>query len=309
MKNKTSPADITAPDLAWLHRHAWLAADELDTELLQAEQEGRDLSKARAKFAALKKPAREERDAAWFAKYRELSAEVQTLPTRKGYAYEEPSDLPGILAARGKPTAELKPYRGSYPHFCERLNAGWVGRICGCLLGKPVEGWRSAAIIAAAKATGNWPLSAYLQYPNARAKQKLPGADLLVDDAALIREFHDLDGEGEFRRDDPQAAHDLADSRRADYKQRFLPARVADGEQKPRQAGDVVGVKVRVADHVYLLEAPAQELHRDLGALAGVDHKQPAVLAADQGGQEAVRQGHHAAGAEEGDVKHGGSFG
>jgi len=162
------------PELAWLHRHWWLAGDDLEIELQQASDEGRDLSKIRAKAAALKRAAPADRDAAWFDKFRLLSAEIQTLPTRRDYAYDEPSDYAAILASRGKPSIEVKPYRGSYPHFCEQLDAGWVARVCGCLLGKPVEGWRREAIAAAAKVTNNWPLATYLHYPLARSAKKLP---------------------------------------------------------------------------------------------------------------------------------------
>jgi len=165
---------LIPPDTAWLRRHAWLAGDEIHIELLQAEQEGRDLSKVRAKAAALQAVTGDARDAAWLEKYRLLSAEIQTLPTRKGYAYIEPSDYAGILAARGKPRVELKPYRGSFTHFHEQLDAGWNARVCGCLLGKPVEGWRRDHIVAAAKAVDNWPLSTYLHYPILRAMKKLP---------------------------------------------------------------------------------------------------------------------------------------
>ncbi|WP_242585927.1 ADP-ribosylglycohydrolase family protein [Streptomyces sp. MST-110588] len=40
----------------------------------------------------------------------------------------------------------------------ERLEAAWLGRAAGCLLGKPVEKLPLAGIRALARATGNWPL-------------------------------------------------------------------------------------------------------------------------------------------------------
>ncbi|MGP3685352.1 ADP-ribosylglycohydrolase family protein [Streptomyces sp. IBSNAI002] len=43
-----------------------------------------------------------------------------------------------------------------YPH--RRLEAAWVGRAVGCLLGKPVEKLPLAGIRALARAGGNWPL-------------------------------------------------------------------------------------------------------------------------------------------------------
>lgn len=45
------------------------------------------------------------------------------------------------------------------PHLAARLEAAWVGRAVGCLLGKPVEKLPLAGIRALARAAGNWPLN------------------------------------------------------------------------------------------------------------------------------------------------------
>ncbi|RSO06397.1 hypothetical protein DMH18_28025 [Streptomyces sp. WAC 06783] len=62
----------------------------------------------------------------------------------------DPHSAPGPLAALGPhPSPEsLRP----------RLEAAWLGRAAGCLLGKPVETLPLAGIRALARATGNWPL-------------------------------------------------------------------------------------------------------------------------------------------------------
>src|SRR5690606_18257046 len=52
----------------------------------------------------------------------------------------------------------------------ERLEAAWLGRAAGCLLGKPVEKMTLAGIREVARATGNWPLRAYF------SQAGLPGA-------------------------------------------------------------------------------------------------------------------------------------
>lgn len=44
------------------------------------------------------------------------------------------------------------------PRLTARLEAAWLGRAAGCLLGKPVEKLPLAAIRALARAAGNWPL-------------------------------------------------------------------------------------------------------------------------------------------------------
>jgi hypothetical protein len=132
------------PRLSWMKQSAWLAGADLETERLQAEQEGRDLSPLAARFKKLLATAPDDRDEAWFEAAGRLIDRVQELPCRSG----EPSDLAGICAARPRRVA-LRPWRGSRAEFVRRLHGGWLGRICGCLLGKPVEGWNRESIRAA----------------------------------------------------------------------------------------------------------------------------------------------------------------
>ncbi|MEU9030771.1 ADP-ribosylglycohydrolase family protein [Streptomyces sp. NPDC048383] len=51
------------------------------------------------------------------------------------------------------------PPRAADAALRERLEAAWVGRAAGCVLGKPVEKLPLDGIRALARATGNWPLS------------------------------------------------------------------------------------------------------------------------------------------------------
>ncbi|MFI8087603.1 ADP-ribosylglycohydrolase family protein [Streptomyces sp. NPDC086080] len=89
----------------------------------------------------------------------------------------EPTDLPAIkslcpdwpLAADGR-TGEAghggtprAPDRPPHPRPVSpaRLEAAWLGRAVGCLLGKPVEKLPLTAIRNLARAVGNWPLTTY----------------------------------------------------------------------------------------------------------------------------------------------------
>uniref|UniRef100_UPI0004CDA022 ADP-ribosylglycohydrolase family protein n=2 Tax=Streptomyces TaxID=1883 RepID=UPI0004CDA022 len=67
-----------------------------------------------------------------------------------------PHSAPGPLAAPG-PLPALGPHP-SPESLRPRLEAAWLGRAAGCLLGKPVETLPLAGIRALARATGNWPL-------------------------------------------------------------------------------------------------------------------------------------------------------
>jgi len=169
------------PDLyTWLNQHAWLTGVDLTTEHSQAIDEGRDLGPLEKEFERLQAvPAAAEpwrnilgnkRDAQWLADASALLDAVQLRPIRKDFPYHEPSDLPSILAARPK-QPRLPKWHGSKPEFLRRLHGGLLGRICGCLLGKPIEGWDQNSMRVAAAATGNWPLTNYWAIPTpAQAK-------------------------------------------------------------------------------------------------------------------------------------------
>lgn len=178
-----STAAVCADEVLWLNRHDWLSGVDLDGELLQAEQEGRDLSSVRTRIRALHKVPRPPEDApnqlnagrddAWLTRYRRLSERIQTLPLRANYGYEEPSDWDGIQGARVPAQALVPVWRGSAVRLRRGIHGGLLGRICGCLLGKPVAGWYRTSIEVTAKATGNWPLASYLRVPTKRMAERI----------------------------------------------------------------------------------------------------------------------------------------
>lgn len=157
----------------WVNRSVWMDGCDIETEYRQAVDEGRDLTSVQAEFDRLlsvPKPSSGrfldgERDEAWLAAAGELVDRVQTLPQRADYAYIEPSDLQAIQAARPA-TPDLPAWKGSEAEFRRRLHGGLLGRMAGCMLGKPVEGWNRASIEATAKVTGNWPFADYLRVPS-----------------------------------------------------------------------------------------------------------------------------------------------
>ncbi|MBQ8768377.1 MAG: ADP-ribosylglycohydrolase family protein [Oscillospiraceae bacterium] len=96
---------------------------------------------------------------------------------RENYPYNEPSDLASIQALR-------KPH--SYVQIApadmeDKLLGAWLGRICGCMLGKSIEGIRSHELIQFLKETGNYPLHRYILRSDLTdqicAKYKFPLAD------------------------------------------------------------------------------------------------------------------------------------
>jgi hypothetical protein len=166
----------------WITRHIWLAGIDLDTELKQAEQEGRDLRAVSAQIARLRRtrpdpkttPLDRGAGARWLASYFELLDRIPALPLRRDYPYAEPSDLAGIRRARSQPV-RLPRWHGSRSEFVRRLHGGLLGRICGCMLGKPVEGWLRSDIRLYAETTGNWPLTNYLRKATKAEARRMEG--------------------------------------------------------------------------------------------------------------------------------------
>lgn len=136
--------------------HAWLSIsrDDLLVERLQAEQEGRDLDSVQGEFDALLAEADPEplRSAA-------LLDRIQDLPTRRGYTYDEPNDLAGIRALTRVPPSLPPVDPGTLE---DRIHGAWLGRCCGCLLGKVTEGWRRPKMAGFLQETDQWPLRAYI---------------------------------------------------------------------------------------------------------------------------------------------------
>ncbi len=88
---------------------------------------------------------------------------------RKDYKYTEPSELSNIRELR-------KPYKDiifdKIDSLESKLLGAWTGRICGCMLGKTVEGIRSDEFIPFLKETGNYPMHRYI------LKTDIEGLDL-----------------------------------------------------------------------------------------------------------------------------------
>lgn len=84
---------------------------------------------------------------------------VSNAPMKADYEYNEPSEL-----------EEIKKLRKPYPingtinrdALKNKVHGAWLGRICGCMLGKTVEGIRSEEFIPFLKESNNYPLSRYV---------------------------------------------------------------------------------------------------------------------------------------------------
>lgn len=132
----------------------------LQIELRQAEEEGKAISDAvRAEAKALEGAIVNDREA--IARAERLYAEIQELPQRGDFPYCEPNALEEIFGERPAPV-ELPRWTGNREEAFEKIYGGWLGRSAGCLLGQPVEGWRSERITGLLRESGNYPIKSYI---------------------------------------------------------------------------------------------------------------------------------------------------
>ncbi|MGW5491889.1 ADP-ribosylglycohydrolase family protein [Streptomyces olivaceoviridis] len=145
-------------------RLTWVQPEDLlGHELRQARLDGREPKAVEARWRAAGGPDAPERAGASphrVSRYLRLLAEdlldeLADLPSR--FADDEPTDLARIRAQcpdwpAGRSATTVDP---------RALEAAWLGRAIGCLLGKPVEKLPLDGIRALARAAGNWPLTTW----------------------------------------------------------------------------------------------------------------------------------------------------
>ncbi len=139
----------------------WAGLRALVTEeLVQSGQEGKCLRGIQQIREALESTP-DERDA-----LTSLHRRLLELPIRENFPFEEPSDLEGI---RRLSTVSTKVPQLVYQReeLLNKLHGAWLGRCCGCALGKPVEGrlsvsWRPLRQYLESISPDEWPLRDYI---------------------------------------------------------------------------------------------------------------------------------------------------
>ncbi|GGW90075.1 hypothetical protein GCM10010297_09580 [Streptomyces malachitofuscus] len=149
-------------------RLTWVQPEDLiGHELRQAAQDGRESSAIAARWRAAGGPeapltagASPEPASPYLRRLAaDLLDELADLPG--ALADDEPTDLTGITSLCPDWPAHPASGHGPRPADPDALEAAWLGRAVGCLLGKPVEKLPLSAIRHLARAAGNWPLTTY----------------------------------------------------------------------------------------------------------------------------------------------------
>lgn len=134
-------------------------------EFAQSAEEGKNpdgLRKLRAEFDSAPDDSRI---------LEELHARILALPMSEEFPFEEPSDLEGIRRLRPAPVA-LPAMDWDSGCLADQLHGAWLGRCCGCALGKPVEhymrkregleSWEMQKVYLTAISPDEWPLRDYV---------------------------------------------------------------------------------------------------------------------------------------------------
>ncbi len=176
-------------------KHIWLylSNTDIETERRQCEEEGRDLSSVEGEFERIGSLDLE--DPRNQPEAESLLDKTIQLPIKAEYAFHEPSDLPGIRASRPANRPTLRALSLTESELEDKVHGAWTGRCVGCLLGKPVEGWRRPRMHGYLKDLGRWPLSDYFRYdaatPEVREKYKLDENGAFADFVSAMPEDDD----------------------------------------------------------------------------------------------------------------------
>ena len=137
--------------------HDWeFYSSNLETEYKQSIEEGLDIEAYKEVFASVSMLPKGEIK----KRFGDILFDiVSTAKIREDYSYVEPSDLNQIQMMR-RGADEKYPY--DKERLKDKIHGAWLGRICGCMLGKSVEGVRTNDLIPFLKETNNYPMHRYI---------------------------------------------------------------------------------------------------------------------------------------------------
>lgn len=144
------------PDYSAMHDWDNYSA-QLWTEFIQSRKEGKDIDAYEELFRTVSKLPEGELKARIADALFDL---VLNLENRADFSYGEPSDLDTIRLLR----PAKRPGFGQFDSetLYDKIYGAWIGRVSGCLLGKPIEAIRSNELVPFLKETGNYPMKRYI---------------------------------------------------------------------------------------------------------------------------------------------------
>lgn len=155
-----------------LKNQMWMKyAPDMMTEWQQMMEEGRDVAKYREVCERILTLSETEDCEAMAL---ETAKKMAAAPLRADYPYIEPSDYDRIrLYTEETPALNWKTVL-TEEKLKEQLAGAWIGRISGCLLGKPMECLKSDVIRTILTDSGNYPMNRYVdsrEFPEGLAQK------------------------------------------------------------------------------------------------------------------------------------------
>ncbi len=133
---------------------------DFEFEFQQSLEEGRNPDQVQNEFSLFKHCHRT-MGPEFHADFDHLLDRIQKIPQSDSFEFHEPSQLEEILEARPSQTqAEEYEFEGEF--LFNRIYGAWLGRCVGCLLGKPVEGWKFGEIQQLLCSSGKTVIDDYL---------------------------------------------------------------------------------------------------------------------------------------------------
>ena len=129
---------------------------QLANEEYQCRDEGRDTSSIRELVPAIERLPNNRFRAELADTFYRMTLSLPPVPD---YRYTEPSSYEAIEALCTHSPGTLKSDRFS---LHDRLSGAVIGRICGCLLGKPLEEMKLRELVPFLRQTGNYPMHRYV---------------------------------------------------------------------------------------------------------------------------------------------------
>lgn len=138
--------------------HIWECYEkDLMVEFEQSVEEGLDIEKYEDLFCEVSKMP----DGIFKKRIGDVIFDIViNAPKKENYLYNEPSDLESIRALRREYSCLKRSVDKSVLE--SKVKGSWLGRICGCLLGKPIEGIMTKDLLPLLKETGNYPMGRYI---------------------------------------------------------------------------------------------------------------------------------------------------
>ena len=154
-ENKNPKPTEIVPDYSQIHYWELYTAD-LWNEYRQSFDEGADIEKHKNLFEEIAKlPNGNIKEKFGDAIFEMITNAGQ----REDYKYYEPSELDEIKAL----TTDFKLHAPlDKTRLQSKVTGAWFGRICGCMLGKSIEGIKSRELERLLKKSGNYPMHRYI---------------------------------------------------------------------------------------------------------------------------------------------------